>query len=102
VVNGDKCSDANAEYIHFSKNGTVESTRNGDTDAVGFWKLDNSTILLSVLAPPSQFDEKLKGVAGYYAFDITIATYNVTADAFDGVGILAEQIRYGKFARCGA
>jgi len=102
VVNEGECSDDNAEYIHFSKNGTVESTRNGDTDAVGFWKLDNDKILLSVLAPPSRFDEKLKDVAGYDAFDITIATYNVTADAFEGVGILDEQIRYGKFSRCRA
>jgi hypothetical protein len=102
VVNEGTCSDANAEFITFAKNGTVESARNGQVDAVGFWKLENDRIVLDVLAPPARFDEKLKDMAGYYAFDITIATFNVTADAFEGVGILAEQIRYGKFTRCRA
>ncbi len=102
VVNEGKCSDANAEFIRFAENGAVESTRNGAVDAVGFWKVENDRIVLNVLAPPSRFDEKLKDMAGYYAFDITIATFNVTADAFEGVGVLGEQIRYGRFSRCGA
>ena len=102
VVNEGTCSDANAEFITFAKNGTVESARNGRVDAVGFWKLENDRNLLSVLAPPAVLDEKLKDISGFYAFDITIATFNVAADAFEGVGILGEQIRYGKFSRCGA
>ncbi len=101
VVNEGACSDANAEFITFAKNGTVESARNGRVDAVGFWKLDDDRILLTVLAPPAVLDEKLKDIAGFYAFDITIATFNVAADAFEGVGVLSEQIRYGKFKRCG-
>ena len=40
VVNEGACSNANAEFITFAKNGTVESARNGRTEAVGFWKLD--------------------------------------------------------------
>jgi hypothetical protein len=100
VVNEGQCTDANAEFLVFAKNGAVESMRNGRADAVGFWKLDDDKIVLSVLAPPARFDEKLKDVEGYYPFDITIATFNVAADTFEGVGILGEQIRYGKFARC--
>ncbi len=102
VVNEGACSDPNAEYIRFSQNGAVESARNGRTDAVGFWKLENDKIELNVLAPPSLFDERLKDVKGYAAFDITIAIYNVTSDGFQGVGILGEQIQYGTFSRCKA
>ena len=102
VVNLGKCSDANAEFITFGGNGAVESMRDGRADAVGFWRLDNDRILLTVLAPPGRFDEKLKDVKGYYAFDILIATFNVTADGFEGVGLLGEQVRYGKFTRCKA
>ena len=102
VVNLGKCSDANAEFITFGGNGAVESMRDGRADAVGFWRLDSDKIYLSVLAPPGRFDEKLKDVQGYYAFDILIATFNVTADGFEGVGLLGEQVRYGKFTRCKA
>lgn len=100
VVNLGQCSDANAEFITFGGNGAVESMREGRADAVGFWRLEAEKIYLSVLAPPARFDEKLKDVKGYYAFDIIIATFNVTADGFEGVGILGDQIRYGKFTRC--
>lgn len=100
VVNLGKCTDPNAEFLTFSGNGAVESMRDGRADAVGFWKLDNDRISLTVLAPPARFDEKLKDMSGYYAFDILIATYNIGPDAFEGVGILGEQTRYAKFARC--
>ena len=102
VVNLGKCSDSNAEFITFGGNGAVESMRDGRADAVGFWRLESDKIYLSVLAPPARFDEKLKDVQGYYAFDILIATFNVTADGFEGVGMLGEQVRYGKFTRCKA
>ena len=102
AVNLGKCSEANAEFITFGGNGAVESMRDGRADAVGFWRLENDKIHLSVLAPPGRFDEKLKDVQGYYAFDILIATFNVTADGFEGVGLLGEQVRYGKFTRCKA
>ena len=102
VVNLGKCSDANAEFITFGGNGAVESMRDGRADAVGFWRLDNDRILLTVLAPPARFDEKLKDVKGYYAFDIMIAAFNITADGYEGVGMLGEQVRYGKFTRCKA
>ncbi len=101
VVDEGKCSDANAEFLGFSSNGAVQSTRNGGADAVGFWKLEGGKIHLTVLAPPARLDEKLKDVQGYYTFDITIAPYAVTPGSFQGVVILGEQIRYGRFTRCG-
>ena len=100
VINEGKCPDANAEFLVFSKNGSVVSVHDGQADAVGFWKLDASKIYLDVLAPPSRLDDKLKDVKGLVSFGITIATYNVTADAFQGVGILDDQVRYGSFTRC--
>jgi len=100
VVNEGKCTDTNAEFLVFNKNGSVVSVRDGQTDAAGFWKLDNNKIFLNVLATPARLHEELKDVEGYYPFDITIATFGVTADGFQGVGILGEQVRYGKFARC--
>lgn len=100
VVNDGTCTDTNAEFLAFSKNGSVVSMRDGQADAVGFWTLKDGKIYLDVLAPPSRLDEKLKDVKGVYAFGITIAPYNVTADAFQGVGILDDQIRYGRFTRC--
>lgn len=101
VVDEGKCSDVNAEYLGFSATGAVQSTRNGGADAVGFWKLEGGKIQMTVLAPPARLDEKLKDVPGYYTFDITIAPYAVTADSFHGVAILGEQVRYGRFTRCG-
>jgi hypothetical protein len=56
VVNEGKCSDANAEFLIFRKNGAVESVRNGKLDAVGFWTLSNDNISLDV-APPSFFKD---------------------------------------------
>lgn len=100
VVNEGKCSDVSAEFLVFSKNGSVVSMREGQADAVGFWKLEGGKIYLDVLAPPARLDEKLKDVNGVYSFRITIAPYNVTPDAFQGVGILDDQVRYGRFARC--
>ncbi len=100
VVNIGECSDANAEFITFLKSGAMESTRNGTADAVGFWRVENDRIYLNVLATPARLHEKLKDVSGYYPFDITVATFNVTADSFEGVGILDDQTRYGKFTRC--
>ena len=100
VVNLGKCSDANAEFITFSKNGAVESMRNGRAEAAGFWKLENDRIYLNVLAPPAQLDERLKDVKGYYPFKITIATFDVTLDSFQGVAVLGDQTRYGKLTRC--
>ena len=57
---------------------------------------------MNVLAPPARFDEKLKDVEGYAQFDIIIATIDVAGDGFQGVGILGQQIRYGRFKRCAA
>lgn len=102
VVNDGTCSDTNSEFLAFGKNGSVVSARNGQADAVGFWSLKDGKIYLDVLAPPSRFDEKLKDVQGVYSFGIIIATYDVTPDTFRGVGILDDQIRYGKFTRCKA
>ena len=100
VVNVGKCSDPNAEFITFLKSGAVESTRNGTADAVGFWRLENDRIYQNVLTTPARLHEKLKDVKGYYPFDITIATFDVATDSFQGVGILGDQTRYGKFTRC--
>ena len=100
VVNEGKCIDANAEFLVFSKNGSVVSVHNGRADAVGFWRLDEDKIYLDVLAPPARLDEKLKDVKGLASFAITIATYDVGSDAFRGVGILEDQVRYGSFTRC--
>jgi hypothetical protein len=61
----------------------------------------NGRIYLTVLAPPAQLEHRFKDVKGLYAFDIAIAPCDVTPDAFRGVGILGQQIRYGNFTRCG-
>lgn len=102
ALNLSKCDDPNAEFITFNGNGAVEGARNGHAEAVGFWSLDKDRISLTVLAPPARFDERLKDMKGYYAFDILIAAYNISADGFEGVGILGEQTRYVKFTRCKA
>lgn len=102
VVNEGTCGDAKSEFLNFSKNGSVVSSRDGEADAVGFWTLKDGKIYLDVLAPPSRLDERLKDVKGVYTFGITIAPYDVTPDAFRGVGVLDDQIRYGKFTRCKA
>ena len=81
---------------------TPSSTFGGNGAVVGFWRLDNDRVLLTVLAPPARFDEKLKDVKGYFAFDMMIAAFNITADSFEGVGMLGEQVRYGKFTQCKA
>jgi hypothetical protein len=102
VVNDGKCGDVNAEFLNFSRNGSVVSTHNNEADAVGFWKIDGGKIYLDVLAPPSRLDEKLKDVKGLYVFGITIAPYDLTPEGFRGVGILDDQVRYGSFTRCKA
>jgi hypothetical protein len=100
VVNLGKCTDPKAEFLVFNKNGSVESVREGHADAAGFWRLENDRIFLNVLAPPARLDERLKDIEGYYPFDITIATFDVTTDSFQGVAILGDQTRYGKLTRC--
>ena len=104
VVNEGKCTDANAEFLIFQKNGAVESMRDGKLDAVGFWTLSDDNIGMDVLAPPSFFKERFKELkdtpVGYQQFHITIATFDIAADRFQGIGVLAEQVRHAKFARC--
>ena len=104
VVNEGKCADANAEFLTFQKNGAVESMRDGKLDALGFWTLSNDNISVDVLAPPSFFKERFKELkdapVGYQQFQITIATFDIAADSFHGIGILGEQVRHAKFARC--
>lgn len=102
VINDGKCTDAAAEFLVFHQNGAVVSLHDGQADAVGFWKIDAGKIYLDVLAPPSRLDEKLKDIKGLFSFGITIAPYDVTPDAFRGVGILDDQVRYGRFTRCKA
>ena len=104
VVNEGKCTDANAEFLTFQKNGAVESMRDGKLDALGFWTLREDNISVDVLAPPSFFKERFKELkdasVGYQQFHITIAAFDIGADSFQGIGILGEQVRRGKFARC--
>jgi hypothetical protein len=104
VVNEGKCTDANAEFLIFRKSGAVESVRDGKADALGFWTLSDDTIALDVLAPPSFFKERFKELkdasVGYQQFHITIAAFDIAADSFQGIGVLGEQVRRGKFARC--
>jgi hypothetical protein len=104
VVNEGKCTDANAEFLIFRKSGAVESVRDGKADALGFWTLSNDNISVDVLAPPSFFKERFKELKdasiGYQQFHITIAAFDIAADSFQGIGVLGEQVRRGKFARC--
>ena len=102
VVNEGKCTDANAEFLIFRKNGAVESVRNGKLDALGFWTLNDDNVSIEVLAPPSFFKEieELKDVPiGYQQFHLTIAAFDIAADSFQGIGLLGEQVRRGKFTR---
>ena len=104
VVNEGKCTDANAEFLIFQKNGAVESMRDGKLDALGFWTLSDDNIGVDVLAPPSFFKERFKELkdasVGYQQFHVTIAAFDIAADSFQGIGVLGEQVRRGKFARC--
>ena len=104
VVNEGKCTDANAEFLIFQKTGVVESMRDGKLDALGFWTLSEDNISVDVLAPPSFFKERFKELkdasVGYQQFHITIAAFDIAADSFQGIGVLGEQVRRGKFARC--
>ena len=104
VVNEGKCTDANAEFLIFQKNGAVESMRDGKLDALGFWTLSDDNLGLDVLAPPSFFKERFKELkdasVGYQQFHVTIAAFDIAADSFQGIGVLGEQVRRGKFARC--
>jgi hypothetical protein len=104
VVNEGKCTDANAEFLTFQKNGAVESMRDGKLDALGFWTLSDDNISVDVLAPPSFFKERFKELkdvsVDYQQFHITIAAFDIAADSFQGIGVLGEQVRRGKFARC--
>lgn len=105
VVNEGKCTDASAEFLIFRNNGAVESVRNGKLDALGFWTLSDDTISVDVLAPPSFFKdvEELKDTpVGYQQFHLTIAAFDVTTDGFQGIGLLGQQVRRGKFTRCKA
>jgi hypothetical protein len=104
VVNEGKCTDANAEFLIFQKNGAVESMRDGKLDALGFWTLSDDNIGVDVLAPPSFFKERFKELkdasVGYQQFHITIAAFDIATDRFQGIGVLGEQVRRGKFTRC--
>jgi hypothetical protein len=100
ALDDDQCGQEKSELITFRKTGVVESTRGGRVEAVGFWKLNNDTIQMSVLAPPAVFHEKLKDVEGYHPFNITVVAFDITGESFGGVGLLAEQVRRAKFTRC--
>ena len=100
ALDNDQCGQDKSELIVFRKSGVVESIRGGRVEAVGFWKLDNDAIQMSVLAPPAVLDEKLKDVEGYHPFNITVVAFDITGESFGGVGLLGEQVRRAKFTRC--
>lgn len=101
VAHADTCSDDKAEFITFRQNGAVESSDKGALQAVGFWRIADDMVTLNVLASPAFFDETRKEAdGGFYAFEISMAPFEVTQSTFEAIGVLGEQVRRAKFTRC--
>lgn len=51
------CSSANARYVLFRDNGTVEVGQDNEVARVGFWKIADDTIVAHTLVAPQEHEE---------------------------------------------
>ena len=104
VIDEQKCSSPDSEYIEFNKNGTFKGTRAGKAEFVGFWGLKDGIVVLHMLTSPAFFKDlypQLAGFEGVYDYlKARMALFNIRQKSFETVGIMGDQFKKASAVRC--
>ena len=97
----ENCGLKEFEHITFRTNGTMEGSRFGVVDSVGFWRQSGALLRAHLVTSPARFDRTLKEFQGYYGyFPVTMLAFDLTQDSFEAVGAIGDQMRKVALFRC--
>ena len=97
----ENCGQKEFEHITFRANGTIEGSRFGVVDSVGFWRQSGELLRAHLVTSPAHFDETLKGFQGYFDyFPVMMLAFDLTQDSFEAVGTIGDQMRKVALFRC--
>jgi hypothetical protein len=104
VINAEDCSSPTSEIIEFNKNGTFEGARNGKTEIVGFWVLNEDNIELHMVTSPVSFvdlNEDLANYVGIYSyFQGQMLIFNAKEKSFEAYGVIGKEIKRASAVKC--
>ena len=101
IDSNENCGLEEFEHITFRANGTLEGSRFGVVDSVGFWRQSGEILRAHLVTSPAHFDENLKEFQGYFDyFPVAMLTFDIEADSFVAVGAIGTQIRKVTLFRC--
>jgi len=97
----ENCGLKEFEHIAFHRDGTIETSRHGLVDALGFWRLEDGLVRIHLLASPAHYSDAFKDLTDRFdSFLITVMPLAVDKDAFEAVGAIGEQMQREKLFRC--
>jgi hypothetical protein len=97
----ENCGLKEFEHLTFRANGTLEGSRFGVVDSVGFWRQSGDLVRAHLVTSPAHFDERLEAFQGYFDyFPVTMLTFDLEADSFQAVGTIGAQIQKVTLFRC--
>jgi hypothetical protein len=105
VIGGkDQCQNQDREVLLLRKNGTLESSRSGKAEAVGFWELKDDFLHLHMVSSPAFFKDVHEDMHEYdgqfHYFNMKVAAVNFDGKSFEAIAILGEQIKKSTAVRC--
>jgi hypothetical protein len=97
----ENCGLKEFEHITFRANGTMEGSRFGIVDTMGFWRQSGNLLRAHLVTSPAHFSESLKGFQGYFDyFPVMMMAFNLTPDSFEAVGTIGAQMQKVTLFRC--
>jgi hypothetical protein len=104
VIDAQDCSSPTSEIIEFNKNGTFTGTRNGKTEIVGFWVLNEDNIELHMVTSPASFIDLNKDLANfvgiYSYFEGRMLIFNLQEKSFEAYGVVGKEIKRASAVKC--
>ena len=90
----ENCGLKEFEHITFRANGTLEGSRWGVVDTVGFWRQSGDLLRAHLVTSPAHFDKNLKEFQGYFDyFPVMMMVSDLTPDSFEAVGTIGDQMQ---------
>ena len=97
----ERCSAAGAEHVEFRENETFQVDRGKQVDAVGFWEVSESRIILHLVASPHRITSAHPEIAGLFDYgNLKLHTFDLEADSFTAVVASGDEVNKSKASRC--